>query len=177
MKFLLLALLVLALFLGAKCVAVRRDLTAERQVIDADWSQVDSALQRRTAIVPDFTAYVGPRVPKAASLLAAVSDARNVFLAARDRQGEVRANARLEQSLSRLILQAEAIDPRIESEKQYSDLLESLKSAEYQIAVARRKYNEAVEHYNARIEMFPDNIVSSVTRLGKIDAYFRTPAL
>ena len=46
--------------------------------------------------------------------------------------------------------------PKLEGSKKYGDLLEALKSAEYQIAVARRKYNEAVEHYNARIELFPE---------------------
>ena len=56
-------------------------------------------------------------------------------------------------------------------------MLEALKGADYQIAVARRKYNEAVEHYNAGIDLFPSNIVASLTHLGKIDAYFQTPAI
>jgi len=67
--------------------------------------------------------------------------------------------------------------PKLENGKPYGDLLEALKGAEYEIAVARRKYNEAVEHYNARIDLFPSNIVASLTRLGKIDAYFQTPAI
>jgi LemA protein len=67
--------------------------------------------------------------------------------------------------------------PKIDGSKKYGDLLDALKSAEYQIAVARRKYNEAVEHYNAGIDLFPNNVVASLTRLGKIDAYFQTPAI
>lgn len=86
------------------------------------------------------------------------------------------ANARLDQALARLMLQVENY-PKLENSKKYADLLEALKSADYQIAVARRKYNEAVEHYNARLDLFPDNIVASVTRLGKVDAYFQTPAI
>ena len=74
------------------------------------------------------------------------------------------------------MLQAENY-PKLESGKKYGDLLEALKGAEYQIAVARRRYNEAVEHYNAGIDVFPNNIVASLTRLGKIDAYFQTPAI
>ena len=67
--------------------------------------------------------------------------------------------------------------PKLEGSKKYADLMEALRTADYRIAVARRKYNEAVEHYNARIDLFPNNIVASVTRLGKIDAYFQTPAI
>jgi LemA protein len=79
-------------------------------------------------------------------------------------------------ALARLMLQVENY-PKLEGSRKYGDLLEALKGAEYQIAVARRKYNEAVEHYNAGIDLFPNNIVASVTRLGKIDAYFQTPAI
>jgi LemA protein len=67
--------------------------------------------------------------------------------------------------------------PKLDGSEKYGDLLEALKGAEDRIAVARRKYNEAVEHYNAGIEVFPNNIVASVTRLGRIDAYFKTPAI
>jgi len=67
--------------------------------------------------------------------------------------------------------------PKLENSKEYGDLLEALQGADNKVDVARRRYNEAVEHYNAHIDVFPNNIVASVARLGKIDAYFQTPAI
>jgi LemA protein len=178
MKFLVLALLAVALVFGARCMTIRKDLVSERQTIGAEWTQVNAALERRAAIIPDLMQAVQPQLeadaPGGAAILA-VNDARTVLQAAPGQHEKIQANARLDEALARLMLLVEAY-PKLESGKTYGDLLESLKGAEYQIAVARRKYNEAVEHYNARIEMFPNNIVSSVSRLGKIDAYFQTPA-
>jgi LemA protein len=176
MKYLVLALVAVALVFGFKCMTVRKDLVAERQAIDADWAQVDAALVHRAGIVPELTGAVQAEAPAEASAIRAASDARNAMSGARGQHAKIQANARLDEALARLMLLAENY-PKLEGSKKYGDLLEALKGADYQIALARRKYNEAVEHYNARIDLFPNNIVASLTRLGKIDAYFQTPAI
>lgn len=176
MKLLVLALVAVALVFGAKCMTIRKDLVSERQAIDADWAQVDAALEHRASIVPELTNLVQSEAPAEGSTILAVNDARKLLSIAHSQQEKIQANARLDHALARLMLLVEFY-PKLESSKKYGDLLEALKGAEYRIAVARRKYNEAVEHYNARIDLFPNNIVASVTRLGKIDAYFQTPAI
>jgi len=178
MKLLVLALVAVLLFgaFGVKCIGIRRDLVSERQAIDADWAQVDAALAHRAGIVPELTSSVQAEAPAEASAVQAVDDARNLLRTAHTQQEKIQANARLNEVLARLMLRVEGY-PKLEAGKKYGDLLEALKGAEYQIAVARRKYNEAVEHYNARIDLFPNNLVASVTRLGKVDAYFQTPAI
>jgi len=176
MKFLVLVLVALALVLGAKCMTIRKDLVAERQAIDADWAAVDVALGHRAGIVPELVDTVHAEAPAEATVVVAVSDARNALDKAHGQHEKIQANARLDEALARLMLQVENY-PKLEGSQKYGDLLEALKGAEYQIALARRKYNEAVEHYNARIDLFPSNIVASLTGLGKIDAYFQTPAI
>lgn len=178
MKLFLLAVVAAGLILGARCITIRKDLVSERQTIEADWAQVNTALEARAALIPDLTHMVLSELPAdgpAAAAAAAVTDARNALSAAPGPQEKIPANARLDEGLARLMLLIEA-HPKVDRSKNYGDMLEALKNAEYQIAVARRKYNEAVEHYNARIEVFPDNMVSSVWRLGKIDTYFQTLA-
>ena len=172
MKFLVLALVAAALVLGARCVTIRKDLVSARQAIDADWAQVDAALEHRAGIVPELTNTVQAEASAEASAILAVDDARKLLGLAHHQQEKIQANARLDEALARLMLLVES-HPKLEGSKRYGDLLEALQSA----AVARRKYNEAVEHYNAGIELFPNNIVASVSRLGKIDAYFQTPAI
>lgn len=179
MKFLVLALVAAALLvgaIGARCMTIRKELVAERQAIEADWGQVDAALAQRAGIVPELTNLVQAEVPAERSTILKVNDARNLLSTAHSQQEKIQANAQLNEALARLMLSVEGY-PKLESSKKYGDLLEALKSAEYRIAVARRKYNEAVEHYNASIDLFPNNLVASVTRLGKIDAYFQTPAI
>ncbi|MGA3040555.1 MAG: LemA family protein [Bryobacteraceae bacterium] len=176
MKLLVLAVVAVALFFGARCMTIRKDLIAERQVIDTDWAHVDAALAQRAGIVTELTGLVQAEAPSEAGAILRVDDARKLLGLARNQQERIQANARLNEALARLMLQVENY-PKIEGSKPYGDLLEALKGAEYQIALARRKYNEAVEHYNARIDLFPSNVVASVTRLGKIDAYFQTPAI
>lgn len=176
MKYLVLAVVAVALVLGVKCMGIRKDLVSERQAIDADWAQVDAALAQRAGIVPELTRLVQAEAPTEASAIRGVDDARKLLSLAHRQQEKIQANARLDEALARLMLLAENY-PKLEGSKKYGDLLEAMKGAEYQIALARRKYNEAVEHYNAGIDLFPNNIVASLTRLGKIDAYFQTPAI
>lgn len=176
MKFLVLAVVAAALVFGVRCLSIRKDLVSERQAIDADWAQVDAALEHRAGIIPELTSLVQAEAPAEAAAILGVNGARKVLATSHTQQEKVQANAQLDESLARLMLQVENYR-KLEGSKRYGDLLEALKSAEYQIAVARRKYNEAVEHYNARLDLFPNNVVSSLTRLGKIDAYFQTPAI
>jgi len=177
MKFLVLALVAVALVFGVKCVTIRKDLVSERRAIDADWAEVDAALVHRAGIVPELASAAQAEAPAEAGAIRAVGEARDALLSAGQSQGEkIKANGRLDEALARLMLQIENY-PKLEGSKKYSDLLDALKDAEYRIAVARRKYNEAVEHYNASIDLFPNNVVSSLTQLGKIDAYFKTPAI
>ena len=176
MKFLVLAVVAVALVFGVRCMTIRKDLVAERQTIDDNWAQVEAALEHRAGIVPELTSLIQAGAPAEANAVRAVNDACNVLGAGRNREEKIEANARLYEALARLMLKVESY-PKLEGSRKYGDLLEALKGAEYQIAVARRKYNEAVEHYNAGIDLFPSNIVASLTHLGKIDAYFQTPAI
>jgi LemA protein len=175
-KLLALILVAAALVFGLHCRNVHRDLITERRSIDADWSEVDAALERRAGITADLAKTVESEAPTESAAIVSVNDARNSLNLAHDRHAKMVANARLDEAIGRLMLQVES-HPKLEHSKEYGDLLEALKGAEYQIAVARRKYNEAVEHYNARIELFPANVVASVSGMHKVDAYFQTPAI
>ena len=49
-----------------------------------------------------------------------------------------------------------------------------MKEAENAVAIERRKYNELLEHYNAQLRRFPDNIVARISGFSRIDAYVIT---
>ena len=83
MKYLVLALLVVALILSVRCTTIRKDLVAERETIGADWEQVNAALEHRAAIIPDLTQAVQAQIPadahREAAAVVAVNDARNAL--------------------------------------------------------------------------------------------------
>lgn len=171
----LLAALVLAV-LGSQYASIHKSLAAQREAIDGVWAQVDAALENRAELIAGLVETMEREAPDQTAKIGAVKDARAALSGAHGPRDKIQANGQLDYALGNLLLLAENY-PSLESGKKYGDLLEALKSAEFQIAVARRKYNEAVEHYNTRIALFPDNLVASLSRLGKVDAYFQTPAL
>jgi len=177
MKFLIPVLAAVVLLLaGAKGITIRKDMAAERQAIDADWTQVDAALEQRSAVIGEIAEMVQAEAPREVRAIADLDAARRALGQAHSLREKIQANTRLDDAVARLMLQVEGY-PKIENSERYRGFLDNLKDAEYQIAVTRRKYNEAVEHYNAGLDVFPNNIVASVTRLGKIDAYFQTPVM
>jgi LemA protein len=64
--------------------------------------------------------------------------------------------------------------PQLRSNENFLRLEDELSGSENRIAVERRKYNEALEHYNASIDMFPGNCVASLAGFHRNDAYFKT---
>ena len=95
--------------------------------------------------------------------------------AAHQPRQKIQANADLDNALARALLAAEGF-PKFDGSKKFGDLQDALKEAEYKIAIERRKYNEAVEHYNARTALFPNNVVASLSGFRHIDEYIPTTA-
>ena len=89
MKFLVLALVAVALLfgaLGARCMTIRKDLVTQRQAIDADWAQAEAALEARGNIVPGLTSLVQAEAPAEAGAILALDDARKLLSLAHNQQ-------------------------------------------------------------------------------------------
>jgi len=172
---LILLLLVMVFIAGSKYISIRNGLAGERETIDAAWARVDAALSHRASLVPELTESFGVRAPNATGTVKALNDARAALDSARLPPRKIQANAELDNALARALLTAESF-PRLDSSKQFADLQDALREAENRIAIERRKYNEAVEHYNARTALFPNNVVASLSGFHQIDAYIPTTA-
>ena len=64
--------------------------------------------------------------------------------------------------------------PQLKSDANFMRLQDELAGTENRIAVERRKYNETVQKYNTRTELFPNNIAASLFGFQRNDAYFKT---
>ena len=169
----LLVLVIVGIGAGGKYVSVRNDLVNQREAVSAQWSQVDVVLQRRADLIPNLVETVKAYAKHETEVFTAIANARAALVGAHTPQERIQANDQLNNALSRLLVISEAY-PQLQSNQNFLDLQRELAGTENRIAVERRKYNEALEHYNAQIQRFPDNIVASLSGFTRNDAYFRT---
>jgi LemA protein len=149
--------------------AVREDLETQREAIGEQWTQVDLAIQHRADMAPQWLKEPAAHIPEAAALEKELAAGRAELAAAAAPADKVRANQQIANVLARFQTIA-AAHPKLESH----DLLARLSDAENRIAVERRRYNDLLEHYNAQIQQFPDNIVASLAGFSRDNAYFPT---
>jgi LemA protein len=158
---------------GSKFVGVRNDLVTQREAVNAQWSQVDVALQRRADLIPNLVETVKGFAKHETEVFKDIADARAALINGRSPQEKIAANDQLSGALSRLLVVSENY-PQLRSNENFLRLQDEIAGTENRIAVERRKYNETLEHYNAQIQRFPDNIVASMSGITRNDAYFKT---
>jgi LemA protein len=159
----------------SKFVSVRNELVTQREAVNAAWSGVDVALQRRADLIPNLVSTVKGFAAHETEVFKNIADARAALGGARTPAEKLAANDQLTGALSRLLVIAENY-PQLRSNENFLRLQDELAGTENRIAVERRKYNETLEHYNVAIELFPNNIVAGLSGFTRNDAYFKTEA-
>jgi LemA protein len=166
-------LVVVLLMAGSQFVSVRNDLVTQRESVTASWSQVDVALQRRADLIPNLVETVKGFAGHETEVFKSIADARAALISGRTPQEKIAANGQLDSALSRLLVVAENY-PQLRSNENFLRLQDEIAGTENRIAVERRKYNETLQRFNTSIELFPNNIVASMSGFARNDAYFKT---
>jgi LemA protein len=147
------------------------------EVIEADedvkaaWADVENHYQRRADLVPNLVATVKGVKNYERETLEAVVQARakvgsiqvdsSIIDDPERLEAFERAQGQLGSALSRLIAVAEDY-PELKATDAYRDLQSPLEGTENRIAVARRRYIEAVAEYNKVVLRFPSMIGASL---------------
>jgi LemA protein len=171
----LIAIALLALLAAAAggWVGARNGLAAQQEAIHLEWPKVAAALKRRAELIGNLAQTVKTVARNADQVFDDIAEARAALSSGSTVQQEIQANSRLTPACARLLLLAGQY-PKLNSDRQYRRIGEELKEADNAVAIERRKYNEMLEHYNAQLRRFPDNVVARVSDFSRIDAYVIT---
>ena len=142
--------------------------TKEEGVFKA-WGDIESSLQRRADLIPNLVETVKGYAKHERETLEGVINARaratSVQITPKDlsdpaaMQQFQEAQGGLSSALARLMVVAEQY-PDLKANQNFLDLQHQLEGTENRINVARQRYNEAVEGFNAAIRKFPENLTN-----------------
>jgi len=128
------------------------------------WAQIDVQLKRRHDLIPNLVETVKGYMKHERETLEAVTNARNLAQKAIGTGvgAQSKAEAGLSGALSRLLAVVENY-PDLKANQNFLALQEELTSTENKISFSRQFYNDSVLGYNNKTQMFPSNIIASVT--------------
>lgn len=153
----------------------------EEAVIKA-WSDIESTLQRRADLIPNLVevvkGYAKHERETLEAVIAARSKASSVQLTpealsdpAAMQQFQA-AQGGLTSALSRLMVVVEQY-PDLKANQNFLDLQTQLEGTENRINVARQRYNEAAEVFNAAIRKFPESLTNKLLLHLQRKEYFK----
>lgn len=145
-------------------------LQQKEETVFKAWADIESNLQRRGDLIPNLVEVVKGYAKHERETLEAVINARSkatsIQISAEDlsnpaaMQAMQQAQGGLTSALSRLMLVAERY-PDLKANQNFLDLQHQLEGTENRINVARQRYNETVEIFNASIRKFPENLTNN----------------
>jgi LemA protein len=135
--------------------------------VKAAWSEVQNQYKRRADLIPNLVNVVKGAAEFEKDTLRELTEARasatsiKIDASTIDDPAKLKAfedaQNRLSGSLSRLLVTAEKY-PDLKTSAQFQDLSAQLEGTENRIAIARRRYIEAVAVYNKSVLSFPSSI-------------------
>lgn len=165
----ILGILAVLLFLF---IIIYNGLVRLRNQVKNAWAQIDVQLKRRYDLIPNLIETVRGYMKHERETLESVTKARN--LAQQLSGGSVGARSKAETELSsalaRLLVVVEAY-PDLKANQNFLALQEELTSTENKISFSRQFYNDSVLRINNQTQMFPSNIVASMTSF-KAEEFF-----
>jgi LemA protein len=165
--------LILGLFLvGGSYVKSKNVMVEKDQAITAAFSEIDINLQRRADLIPNLVATVKGYAKQELSVFEAIANARAGLMTARTPDEKLAANDRLSVALLPLTRLQETY-PDLKSNGQFLRLEDELAGTENRIAVARRRYNGAIQEYNVYIQQFPNSVWANFAGFHTRNEYYK----
>jgi LemA protein len=167
----LLPLLLLALLLPMLGGCGYNRIQSEDEAVKAQWSEVLNQYQRRAELIPNLVNTVRGYAQQEERVLTEITNARarvgSMQISAEEAADPAKlaqfqkAQGDLSSALSRLLVVTENY-PDLKSNQNFLELQSQLEGTENRIAVARKRYIEAVQAYNTLVRRFPVNLTAKM---------------
>ena len=156
-----LALGAIILIVALWFVVTYNGLVRLRNAVKNAWSQIDVQLKRRYDLIPNLVETVKGYAGHEKTTLENVIKARQAGIAAATVKDQAAAENMITGALRQLFALSEAY-PNLKANENFLALQEELSSTENKISFSRQYYNDTVQTFNTRQEMFPANLVASM---------------
>lgn len=150
----LVGILAVVLVIGFWVVGIYNNLVGIDQNVKQSWAQVENQLQRRYDLIPNLVETVKGYAKHEKELFENVTAARSAWAGAKTVSEKAAAAGQVEGFLGRLIAVAENY-PQLRASENFRALQDELAGTENRMAVARMRYNEAVQSYNTTAKRVP----------------------
>jgi len=154
-------LLVLVGVVLAWLVLIYNGLITVRNDVQSSWKQIDVQLKRRHDLIPNLVSTVKGAMEFEQDTLEKVISARAKAVSAATPALKAEAENALTQALGKLFAVMENY-PALKSNQNIMQFQEELASTENRISFARQLYNDLVANYRTKLQVFPNNFVSSM---------------
>ena len=142
-------------------IVIYNGLVTIRNEAQSAFKQIDVQLKRRHDLIPNLVATVKGAMEFEQDTLEKVISARAKAVSAGTPASKAEAENGLTQALGKLFAVMENY-PALKSNQNVLQLQEELTSTENRISFARQLYNDLVANFRTNLQIFPNNIVSSM---------------
>ena len=122
-------------------------------------SGIDVQLKRRADLIPNLVEAVKGYAKHEKTVFAEVTKARSALMSAGNLKEKADANNMLSGALKSLFAVAEAY-PELKASENFQDLQRQLEDTKDKVAYSRQFYNSNVLDFNAKVQMFPTNMIA-----------------
>ncbi len=147
--------------LGIYVIASYNGLVVLKTRIQEALSGIDVQLKRRADLIPNLVETVKGYAKHEKTVFTEVTKARSALMSAGSLKEKADANNMLSGALKSLFAVAEAY-PQLQASQNFKDLQQQLSDTEDKVAYSRQFYNSNVLDFNAKIQMFPTNIMANM---------------
>src|SRR5512141_3213513 len=147
--------------------------TTQEEAIKAAWAEVQNQLQRRNDLIPNLVETVKGYAQHEESVYKDIADSRSRLLAAKSPEETIAAANQQTTALGRLLAVVENY-PNLKANEQFNRMMDELAGTENRLAVARMRYNERIQEYNAATRRFPGNVTAKMFGF-KQYPFFKSP--
>lgn len=153
---------------------IYNSIMGKRNEIENATGGIDTYLKQRYDLIPNLVSAVKKYMEHEKSLLENVTKLRTQAMSANPKKDDIAAiNNEISKMLGGIMVSVENY-PDLKSNTNFTNLQNTLKEVEENIAASRRYYNTAVTDFNNSLDMFPSNIIAGMMGM-KRRAVFEAP--